>query len=87
MNIAYNEEKRIFRLDTKNTSYLMGITDKEGFLGHIYYGKRLEEDNVGYLLRTWEAPFSPETNNRERVSFMETYPTEYPAHGITDRTA
>ncbi len=84
MNITYNGEKRIFRLDTKNTSYLMGITDKEGFLGHIYYGKRLEEDNVGYLLRTWEAPFSPETNNRERVSFMETYPTEYPAHGTGD---
>ena len=83
MNIAYNEEKRIFRLDTKNTSYLMGITDKEGFLGHIYYGKRLEEDNVGYLLRTWR----PITENG--FPLWRLIPQNIPPmeRGITDRTA
>ena len=89
MNITYNQENRVFKLDTPNSSYLMGIVDKEGFLGHIYYGKRLEEDGVAYLMRTQEAPFVPEVNDRERGSFMDSFPMEYPTHGtgITVRTA
>lgn len=39
MGITYFEKERIFKLDTKNTSYLIGITDEENFIGHIYYGK------------------------------------------------
>ncbi len=84
MNITYNQENRVFKLDTPNSSYLMGIVDKEGFLGHIYYGKRLEEDGVAYLMRTQEAPFVPEVNDRERGSFMDSFPMEYPTHGTGD---
>ena len=43
MNIRYEETNRVFRLDTPNTSYLIGIVDNEQFLGHIYYGKRLDD--------------------------------------------
>ena len=37
MAVHFNEDKKIFRLDTETSTYLMGLTP-EGYLGHIYYG-------------------------------------------------
>ena len=84
MSITYFEKERIFKLDTPNTSYLMGIVDEENFLGHIYYGKRMEDHHVGYLMRTEEPPFVPSKNNRERCSFYDVFPFEYPTAGLGD---
>ena len=84
MGIRYYEKERVFKLDTKNTSYVIAIVDKEGFLGHAYYGKRLEEADVAYLTRIYEAPLTPETNERDRLSFYDSFPMEYPTHGIGD---
>ena len=38
----------IFKLTTQNTSYVLAITDK-GHLEHIYYGKRLPDENFEAL--------------------------------------
>ena len=38
MAVHFNEDKKIFRLDTETSTYLMGLTP-EGYLGHIYYGE------------------------------------------------
>lgn len=84
MSITYFEQEKIFRLDTKKTSYVIGIIDKEGFVAHVYYGKRLNEADLSYLTRISEAPFSPETNERDRLSFYDCFPMEYPTHGIGD---
>lgn len=82
MSISYFEKERIFKLDTPNTSYMLGIVDEENFLGHIYYGKRIEDYKVGYLMRTEEPPFVPSKNNRERCSFYDVFPFEYPTAGL-----
>ena len=71
MAITYFEKERIFKLDTPNSSYVIGIVDKENFVGHVYYGKKLRDANIAYLLRTGEGPFVPSENNRERVSFYD----------------
>lgn len=84
MGIVYNESNRIFKLDTPDTSYLIGIIDEENFLGHVYYGKRISDSDVAYLLRTQEPPFVPSQNSRNRLSFLDVFPTEYPTHGIGD---
>ncbi len=84
MNIAYFEKERIFKLDTKNTSYLIGIVDDENFIGHIYYGKRLDAHDLGYMLRTDEPPYVPSKNDRERCSFYDCFPFEYPTGGLGD---
>ena len=84
MGVTYDEKERIFKLDTPNTSYILGVVDEEGFLGHIYYGKKLKDGNVSYLLRTQEPPFVPSKNNRERCSFYDTFPFEYPTGGVGD---
>ena len=85
MGIVYNEAERVFKLDTPNTSYVIGIVGEEGFLGHIYYGKRLEHiEGIRELLRTEEPPFTPDRNERDRISFMDCFPMEYAGHGVGD---
>lgn len=84
MNITYFEKERIFKLDTQKTSYLMGVVDEENFLGHIYYGKRIEDYHIDYLMRIGEPPFVPSKNNRERCAFYDAFPFEYPTGGLGD---
>ena len=84
MSIRYDEANRIFELDTRNTSYRIGIVDEERFVGHIYYGQKIRPQKCDQFLRTCEAPFVPSKNNRERCSFMDTFPTEYSGNGIGD---
>ncbi len=84
MGIKYYEKQRIYKLDTPRTSYIMAVVDRENFLGHVYYGERLEDYDLNYLLRTGETPFVPSENNRERCSFMDSFPVEYAGHGVGD---
>lgn len=83
MGIKYVEEKKIFHLDTGHTTYLIGLSP-EGYVGHIYYGRRLKSGGSNYLLRMNEAPFTPSVREREKASFMDFFPTEYPAGGVGD---
>ena len=84
MAIRYNEKSKSFQLDTKAASYVIGIVDTEGFVGHAYFGKKLGDDDVTYLMRTEENPFTPERNARDRLSFLDCFPMEYPTGGVGD---
>lgn len=84
MNIIYHEQNKIFKLDTPHTSYYIGIADEENFLGHVYYGRKLSENNLTYLMRTDETPFVPSRNNRDRLSFLDTFPMEYTGNDLGD---
>lgn len=84
MGVTYFEKDRVFKLDTPKTSYLIGIVDEENFIGHIYYGAKLTQHDVTYLMRTQEPPFVPGKNNRERCSFYDAFPFEYPTGGLGD---
>lgn len=83
MAICFDEERRIFKLDTENTTYLIGLSP-EGYVGHIYYGDRLYQQTDNYLLRMEEPPFTPSVNKREKSSFLDFFPMEYPAGGVGD---
>lgn len=84
MGIVFDSKRHVFRLDTPNTSYLCAVVDEEGFLGHLYYGKKITDTDMGYLLKTMEAPYMPSVANRERVAFSWSFPFEYPTHGLGD---
>ena len=84
MAIKYNEKTKSFQLDTKSASYVIGIVDTEGFVGHAYFGRKLGEDDVTYLMRAAEHPFTPESNSRDRLSFLDCFPMEYPTGGVGD---
>ena len=83
MSVTFNEEKKIFRLDTEKSTYGMGLSP-EGFLGHIYYGDRLFMEADNYLLRMEEPPYTPSVNKREKSAFLDFFPMEYPTGGIGD---
>lgn len=76
--------KKLFKLDTADTSYVIGAVDEEMFLGHIYYGALLNDYHLAHTLRILENPFLPSQYNRDRVSFLDSFPMEYPAHGLGD---
>lgn len=84
MAIIFDEQRRVFALHTPNTTYMIGLSDEPGYVGHIYYGRRLEDLSAAYLLRTEEAPFTPSVHAREKGTFMDVYPFEYPAEGTGD---
>lgn len=84
MSIRYYEDEKVFKIDTPQSTYMIGIVDDEGFIGHVYYGRRLEDYHLNYLMRTKEAPYVPSKNNRDRVSFLDSFPMEYPTHGLGD---
>lgn len=84
MNIQYEESGCIFKLDTAHTSYIIAVTDEENFIGHVYYGAKISDTNAVYLMRTQEPPFVPSKNNRDRSSFLDAFPMEYPGNGVGD---
>ena len=83
MPIFYNDKDRAFKLRANGTDYMMKIVD-DGYLAHVYYGSKIADEDLTYLLRLDESPFTPATNNRDKSSFMDTLPFEYPCFGIGD---
>ena len=75
--ITYIESARQFHLNTAHTSYVLAVAD-EGYLAHVYWGPKLEPQDMTDLLRLKESPFVPSSNQRERASFLDTTPFEYP---------
>lgn len=80
--ITFDKENNIFKLDTPNTSYVFGLD--EDYLIHYYYGKKLLGNDVRYLSRLYEGNNLPSVNNRDKNSFLDAAPFEYPAGGIGD---
>jgi alpha-galactosidase len=83
MNIRYIESYNIIRLDTDNTSYIMSVLPEDGYVGHVYYGRTIGDDDVRYLLRTDEVP-APSVKKREKCSFLDSFPMEMPGNGTGD---
>lgn len=84
MSINYSEENRVFKLDSKSSTYMIRIVDENGYIGHVYYGKKVKDNDLSYLLRIDEAPFVPSKNMRDKLSFLDCFPVEYSTHGIGD---
>lgn len=82
-NITFTEDIKMFKLDAKDTSYVFGVID-EGFLVHGYFGRKIEDGDLTYLLRLEENPWVPKTNMRDMGTFMDSAAFEYPCHGTGD---
>ncbi len=75
--ITYLDPVRQFHLNTARASYVMAVAD-EGYLLHVYWGSKIAPQDLTDLLRLDTAPFVPSVNDRERASFMDCAPFEYP---------
>ncbi|HIS46872.1 MAG TPA: alpha-galactosidase [Candidatus Scybalocola faecigallinarum] len=84
MGIQYDKDAGIFQIDTRSTTYLIGIADGK-YVGHIYYGKKIGDcRGAQRLMRTGEHPFVPSENLREKCRFMDNFPWEYAGWGTGD---
>ena len=85
MPIIVNEKDKTFTLQTKNTSYQLKV-DRHGFLLHLYYGSKVEDQNLDYLVIPVDRGFSgnPYEAGEDRAYSLDTLPLEYPTDGVGD---
>ncbi len=85
MSIIFDSEKRMFKLDTSDTSYVIGIYEENYLLG-LYYGAKIPDMNFkGFMKRNPSASFSPVNPVIGEHGFSpDTAPIEYGCNGAGD---
>ena len=85
MAITYLPEKQLFRLDTKTSTYAFTVY-KEGYLVHLYYGAKVPDTDLSYLMfRGWFDELSPRNPKvGERFFSTDIAPLEYSTNGAGD---
>ena len=85
MGIIVNEEKKLFTLQTRHSSYQMQV-DAFGFLRHLYYGAHIGDVDMSYMHLDYERSFSPYPNCVEmhREYTLDVLPQEYTGCGLSD---
>ena len=83
MAIIYNEDKKVFNIKSKNTSYALMVADT-GHLIHLYWGRKLESNKLDYIFKKYgKGSFLADTDNIDNFS-IELNTVEYPTYGHTD---
>lgn len=80
---VFSDNMTIFTINAKDTTYALARLE-DGHIAHIYYGKHIEDDDISYLLKLGENPFTEKVNKRDMGTIMDSYLFEYPCHGIGD---
>ncbi len=83
MAIKYNADTKTFILETADTSYLMKVS-RYGNLLHMYYGAKIPDQDLDYLLSFQDRGFSPNPNEagNDRTFSLDYLPQEF----STDRS-
>lgn len=85
MAITVSENGRLFTLHTKNSSYQM-LADPFGTLLHLYYGKRMDGENLSDLILRTDMGFcgNPPQAGADRTYSLDYLPQEAPSSGVGD---
>lgn len=85
MSIIYNESKKTYTLQTAETTYQMKIS-AYGYLLHLYYGSRIEDEDLSYLIQLQDRGFSPCPNElgNDRTFSLDFLPQEFSTDGNCD---
>lgn len=85
MAIKYNADNKTFVLETRNSSYFMKIS-RYGNLLHLYYGDRLPDENLDYLIQVQDRGFSPNPNEagNDRTFSLDFLAQEFSTDGKGD---
>ena len=85
MAVVFDEKKMVFTLQTRNSTWQMQV-GRYGHLLHLYYGRKIQDGNLDYLVRGINRGFSgaPYEAGEDRSYSLDTYPQEYPAYGVGD---
>ncbi|MDR1928097.1 MAG: alpha-galactosidase [Oscillospiraceae bacterium] len=83
MAIFFDAQERIFRLDANESSYAFQIAP-QGYVFHLYYGRRVDDLSLGHLLEHGGgASFSPNPADAPELS-LDTSLQECPGSGTGD---
>lgn len=85
MAVRINEQTRVFTLHTKHSTYQMQA-GRFGYLLHLYYGARVDGEEMTYNARGIDRGFSgnPYEAESDRSFSLDTLPQEYPFFGAGD---
>ena len=84
MSIVFDENKRVFKLDTEKSSYAFHITDSRNLL-HLYYGGYIPETDITHMLRIPnDEPFVPAVHDAMGPHSFDCAPIEFPTSGVAD---
>jgi len=80
-DITYNNETKSFTLQTQNSAYIIGVAG--GYLGHIYYGRKVPDGSGRAMLREDDYSYMKGVPG-DKCTFADSFPFEYAAEGIGD---
>ncbi len=85
MSVVFDSERKIFKLDTLDSSYIFTIYD-ENYLVHLYYGKKIPDANLkDFADRRMYASFSASNPNLLTRDFSpDVFPFEIGCNGCAD---
>jgi len=85
MSIRFSEKAQTFFLQTKSSTYVMR-KNEYGYLLHLYYGERLMDESLDYLIQMQDRGFSPNPNEvgNDRTFSLDVLPQEFSSDGICD---
>ena len=85
MGIRFDEDKRLFVLETKHTTYQIKIGDL-GVLEHAYYGAKVGDTDMSYRNHLLNRGFSgnPYEKRYDRSFSLDQIPQEYSGSGVGD---
>jgi len=86
MPIIFDSEKKIFKLDTNESSYVFGVND-HGLMIHYYYGATVGDSDLAYLAARWGlsgVQAKPHYSVAGDMLNLGTKPLEYSTFGVAD---
>ncbi|MDO4942985.1 MAG: alpha-galactosidase [Lachnospiraceae bacterium] len=85
MAIRYLENSKTLILETAHTTYQMKIS-KYDYLLHTYYGEKLSDEDLSYLIQPKDRGFSPNPYEAEydRTFSLDVFPQEFSSDGCGD---
>ncbi len=85
MSIQFSDTRQVFTLHTDRSTYQMKI-GSYGYLMHLYYGEKIEDEDTDYLITYYDRGFSPNPNEagNDRTFSLDAIPQEYSSCGVGD---
>ena len=75
---------KVFKLNTQNTSYVFEVSE-DGHVEHIYYGKRIPDENVDALRLKNTIMLGTTVDYKDKIGYsLDTMPLEYSGIGKGD---
>ena len=76
MSITFNEQSRVFHLQTSKTSYIIHLW-REKYLMHVYWGKKIKTPDISNAVVNRVGGFTPNTDHEDySLDYMnQEYPT------------